>query len=83
MYNTRTCYKNNFLHSTTIFVRGLHEIGLYDILTNFVKSSKEEISGLMHSYCTSFVQNRTNFMLCGRDSVYDRNNFLQVRKSFV
>lgn len=53
MYNTRTCYKNNFLHGTTIFVRGLHEIGLYDILTNFVESSKEEISGLMHSYCTN------------------------------
>lgn len=53
MYNTRTCYKNNFLHSTTIFVRGLHEIGLYDILTNFMESSKEEISDLMHCYCTS------------------------------
>lgn len=65
MYNTRTCYKNNFLHGTTIFVRGLHEIGLifiyiyrydiyrYDILTNFVESSKEEISGLMHNYCTN------------------------------
>lgn len=53
MYNTRTCYKNNFLHSTTIFVRGLHEIGLYDILTNFMESSKEEISGLMYCYCTS------------------------------
>lgn len=57
MYNTRTCHKNNFLHSTTIFVRGLHETGLYDILRNFVESSKEEISGLMHSYCTIIVNN--------------------------
>lgn len=55
MYYTRTSYKNNFLHifCTTIFVRGLHEIGLYDILRNFVESSKEEISGLIHIYCTN------------------------------